>query len=44
MQEGVKRTISGSPEHVLYNTIRKLLGKPEDFTQLNYLSIEELSN
>ena len=44
MQEGVKRTISGSREHVLYNTIRKLLGKPEDFTQLNYLSIEELNS
>ncbi len=44
MQEGIKRKIASSTDNVLYYTIRKLLNKPEDFSQLNFLSIQELNN
>ena len=45
MQQGVKRKISNNDgENSLYYTLRKIEGLPLDFSQLNYLSIDDLNS
>lgn len=45
MQQGVKRAISNNDgENSLYYTLRKIEGLPLDFSQLNYLSIDDLNS
>lgn len=45
MQQGVKRAVANNDgENSLYYTLRKIEGLPLDFSQLNYLSIDDLNS